>query len=757
MQKIANCPDCPLLSIAIIAFNVATKIKNMMESVCQLQLKNVEILCIDDCSTDNSTEIIDEYAKKDRRIKKIYHEKNVGTHASRLEGMTIASGEYVWVIDGDDCIIPDAVNDVIEILNKRKYDIIHISTKVVDAGSYDSARVQSMQKFTKPYKGALKKDKIFSMCFINKEYGFNIWNKIFSRDLIRKTSTQFCKERLPKAQDEYEYFVLSSNANTYYGMPKTIAYEYHFGSGITGHNSISIEDYYKYCSMSNVANIISQYSIDKNSIIKRGSELCREQLINDNVKNWYRVPINDRQKAFDALIDSWGPSKTISAIAKTNWTHPELIAKSLNKHTETTDSIKKIKTVATYYHNIKNGGVQRVISSLMHIWKGLGHTLILITDDHPTEQEYPLPMGVRRYVIPHYDKTNKDNYEKRATQLYNIIKENQVDLLINHAWVSNTLLWDMLVCQYAGSRFIIHCHNVFPLLEGGGFSYFCALPHIYRLSDGIVTLSKVDYAFWSNFNLKTYWIHNPLTYGAQKIKASDLMTLNIIWVGRFSKEKRPLEAIKIYKMVQKHIPDSKLVMIGDGEMMKEVRNTIEQERLSSYVELTGFHTDITEYYQKGSVFLSTSEYEGYYLSLFEALTFGIPAVVYSMPYLTATRDGRGVIEIEQGDKVAATAEICKLLSNLDYRKTLGEEGREYMIQLTKYNYEATWDNILNLKENETPIPVSDEDVKIMWDTLFDFYKKGIDRKNRDISSIKNSASYKLGSKILSVPKKIMKK
>lgn len=94
------------VSIIIPIYNTEKYLKRCLDSVVNQTYKNLEIILIDDGSTDNSPKIIDTYAKKDSRIKAI-HQKNAGQSAARNHGLKIATGDYISFIDGDDEVKPN--------------------------------------------------------------------------------------------------------------------------------------------------------------------------------------------------------------------------------------------------------------------------------------------------------------------------------------------------------------------------------------------------------------------------------------------------------------------------------------------------------------------------------------------------------------------------------------------------------------------------------------------------------------------------
>ena len=92
------------ISVVIPIYNVEKYLKKCLDSVINQTLKEIEIICIDDCSTDNSLSIIEQYIQFDDRIKLLKNDVNSGASYTRNKGINAANGEYIGFIDGDDYI-----------------------------------------------------------------------------------------------------------------------------------------------------------------------------------------------------------------------------------------------------------------------------------------------------------------------------------------------------------------------------------------------------------------------------------------------------------------------------------------------------------------------------------------------------------------------------------------------------------------------------------------------------------------------------
>ena len=94
----------PRVSVIIPVYNVAPYLSRCLDSVVGQTLRDVEIICIDDCSTDGSAAILAEYAAHDSRIKVVPFEQNRGVSAARNAGLDVATGEWIGFVDSDDKI-----------------------------------------------------------------------------------------------------------------------------------------------------------------------------------------------------------------------------------------------------------------------------------------------------------------------------------------------------------------------------------------------------------------------------------------------------------------------------------------------------------------------------------------------------------------------------------------------------------------------------------------------------------------------------
>lgn len=115
----------PKVSIVIPVYNTASWLEECLNSVINQTMSDLEIVCVDDASTDTSPEILDDYSHRDARIRVITLEQNEGLSHARNVGMDTAGGEYIYFLDSDDFITSDAIDRLYAICKLNHLDIAY--------------------------------------------------------------------------------------------------------------------------------------------------------------------------------------------------------------------------------------------------------------------------------------------------------------------------------------------------------------------------------------------------------------------------------------------------------------------------------------------------------------------------------------------------------------------------------------------------------------------------------------------------------
>ena len=179
------------LSVIIPTYNIQQYLRQALDSVVNQTYKNLEIIIIDDNSADATPDIIREYAESDDRIKTVFHTENARPGPTRNEGLSLATGDYVTLMDHDDWQDLTKYEKMITKLEETGADFV-----VCDAEEYNQKRGKA---FTKPWGKRLQKHphegKIDLSNWPQKSLFINAytapWAKIIRRELIEKYQIRF--------------------------------------------------------------------------------------------------------------------------------------------------------------------------------------------------------------------------------------------------------------------------------------------------------------------------------------------------------------------------------------------------------------------------------------------------------------------------------------------------------------------------------------------------------------------------------------
>lgn len=165
------------ISVIIPVYNVEPYLRRCLESVCNQTLENIEIICVDDFSTDNSAKILQEYVAKYPNLKAVYFQKNQGVSSARNMGLNLAQGQYVAFVDSDDEI------------DLNFYEKLYTKAKETDA---DLVKGQAIEI---NYNG--KKNVIKQIPEGSKWNFLSYWVlAIYKREIITKNNLSFSSDHL---------------------------------------------------------------------------------------------------------------------------------------------------------------------------------------------------------------------------------------------------------------------------------------------------------------------------------------------------------------------------------------------------------------------------------------------------------------------------------------------------------------------------------------------------------------------------------
>lgn len=176
------------VSIIVPVYNVELYLEECIDSVINQTYENLEIIIVDDGSTDNSGMICDAYENKDERIT-VIHKENGGLSAARNTGLRIATGEYVYFLDSDDYIEKNAMSDLMEIFEQEKVDVVFFDAYVFYTDCEPDDNVNSYKR-KKRYTSLNGKD-ILVKLLENDEYRTPVQLYMYKAEFLNRNNLEF--------------------------------------------------------------------------------------------------------------------------------------------------------------------------------------------------------------------------------------------------------------------------------------------------------------------------------------------------------------------------------------------------------------------------------------------------------------------------------------------------------------------------------------------------------------------------------------
>lgn len=303
--------EIPVISVIVTAYNAESWLTRCINSIISSTLREIELILIDDGSTDGSLEIMKEYGGKDHRIS-VKHISNGGLGHARNIGIEIAQGEYVTFVDADDCISEDILEKCSNVIKQYKPDLIDFNFYYVpEDGQAYPAKTNNVPKNQLLDRKFLLEKIIPVMINVDGNIQYFIENyacmKLFKKDILDRKNVRFDENRR-KGEDRLFNVCFLKYAQTYWSL---VDYGYYY---IKTPNSLSVsfdktvlnsiivnfETYYKlfgdmynfyneysirYWCNSFISTIIEQYILQKDSKVLRA--MIEQALVSDIVKQWF--------------------------------------------------------------------------------------------------------------------------------------------------------------------------------------------------------------------------------------------------------------------------------------------------------------------------------------------------------------------------------------------------------------------------------------------------------------------------------------
>lgn len=185
-----------MISVIVLAYNIKAFLEECLDSILNQTFQDLEIIIVDDCSTDGTSALCDTLAHKDSRIRVIHLPENKGVSNARNVGIKASHGDYVYMIDGDDFIHPQMLEVLLYLLDGTEYDFSMVrGIKVPSDAGLDFFDGQNHNNYSSKRELNQRELMYYLWGFGNLQYVV-VWNKLYRREQIEDV------ESLPTASQD---------------------------------------------------------------------------------------------------------------------------------------------------------------------------------------------------------------------------------------------------------------------------------------------------------------------------------------------------------------------------------------------------------------------------------------------------------------------------------------------------------------------------------------------------------------------------
>ncbi len=779
------------ISIIIPAYNSEKYIAECLASASAQTMQDIEIIVVDDASQDATEKLIRQAAERDARIRCVRHEENKSVMQARKTGFAHSTGRYILFVDSDDMLTPDACEKAYQAIRQQDTDILGFGVTLFAPESYGQelcSQEQTVGQHTEPFRTkssfGLAGEKPF------RRISRSMWDKIYKREIVEKANENLPDGYFNMAEDWMFSYLAFYFSHSYGYLPEKL-YRYRIGTGISTTSALSRGKIEAIAKMYSIYEYLQRWTQQHGGLEECTPllERMREAWLGDIAVNFLHSCAPEDREYFLERALAYCPKNTFFAalfhvVYERRAADPAELAEACALLRPLKERKTQVKTVGTFYHRMRSGGIENVMCRLSGLWAQHGYRVAVFTGEAPQQEDYPLAEGAARTVIPTVTEKSLAAFEERFALWERYLEQYGVDVMVYHAWQDPVMMLpDSITFRMLGVPLVMHTHGLFCvnyINPNMAYSYQNAqLWRYYRLADVVAALSETDEAWWKSCGLRCMRTMNPtgLTLSAP---VSPLEGKNILFVGRISPEKQMFDLLRIMELVHEKEPQAKLVIAGaadDEEYEAQVRSAAAEKHLEHCIEFAGYHKEMQPLYAQAAVQICTSRFEGQSLAVSEGRICGLPLVTYELPNSDFIREGKGMFVVRQNDVHSAAQAVVQLLSDEAMRRQMGRQARESAERAFGQDIAAHWDEIFRAAlagqeaepllctrpPLETAIGLVNEytaqgmrlragDAPVDDDAAY--YRRQCNALNDTIEELRASASYRLGTALLSVPHRI---
>lgn len=709
----------PLLTIVMPVSGDESTVAMALESALAQSLADIEIVCVDDASTDGTAAVLERFRQRDQRVRILRHERNLSALQARRTGVLAAHADHVMFLDGDDELAPDAAAIAIAQAQATDADIVGFGVTVVErdgrTGSPYELRLQ-------PPQHPLAGDDVLRALFpVGKPAQGQLWRFLF-RTLILQDAYDLLPNNLELTRvNDLPLLLLTATLATSYAAVPNKLYRYHFGRGASGHRVDSVERARFYTGAIASVDAISP-AVETLAATRNDPRLVQDTYASVRLSIIGYVCFQLVELSDDAVLDGAlmhlhtvaGGHDIVRAAARF---YPATLS-ALKFHASWQGMPEKpVRGILLVTSTLRTGGVSSVLASQARYLHEAGYEVTVVARNAGSDASV-LPGGIS------FIELSSRQLPAQLEQWSEICRTHKIDLVIDHQ-VLYTDAWPefALMARAEGAATIGWLHNFVarPVYDGNE-----RLTLIERCSPALaqlITLSPLDVAYFRLRGIEhVAYLPNPPSplmlesTGGTQAKSAPTELLKLVWWGRLEQRtKQVRELVEVGVQLRcLGVPFSLAIIGPDWDDVTAKRlNTLARRRgvggaVSAIGPLRG--AALVAAIDRADAFVSTSIIEGYQLTIAEAQSRGLPVFMYDLPWLSLVQDNHGVVAVPQGDARGLAVRLADVLVNSDRYAQLSQASLEAAARAGAYDFDGLYRDVVTgtLPPEYSPRPTLDD-------------------------------------------------
>ena len=295
----------PKLSVIIPVQNEEKSLRRCLDSILSQSFKDLEVICVDDGSSDSSADILQDYVNREPRVHATAFSRRLGTVLARKLALLDAQGDYIMFADADDRMLPGGCETAVRLIEESRTDIMQFTVDF-EAEQKDTEALDLFTRFFRSRSMESQGTNILYDCFVNHRFTHNLWNKIYRAEVCKEAVNAMPDIQLYNYTDQYLSFFILFFAKSFRSVVTKPCYRYHFGGGVSTVIPDS-EQFKSLCEVSKTFPLLEKFLRDRNAYETNVSVLdaIRSTLRTDMVNKLLTIPSLTREIIFIAL-EHWG-------------------------------------------------------------------------------------------------------------------------------------------------------------------------------------------------------------------------------------------------------------------------------------------------------------------------------------------------------------------------------------------------------------------------------------------------------------------